>query len=57
MSDLVRMLRHQSHLHESSGANALCLLFINAANKIEELEKENAELTQHINKLNRPLSK
>ena len=51
MSELIRMLKHQSHLHKISGANALSLLFINAANKIEELEEDVRTLEQHIDKL------
>ncbi len=50
MSELVRMLKHQSHLHKTSGANALSLLLINAANKIEELESDVITLEQYIDR-------
>ena len=51
MSELVRMLKHQSHLHKISGANALSLLFINAANKIEDLEADVITLEQYIDRI------
>lgn len=41
---LIKTLLHQARLHNKQGANGLGLLFTNAAQEIEKLQSENAEL-------------
>ena len=53
MSDaelLIKTLLHQARLHNKQGASGLGLLFTNAAQEIEKLQAENAELKKKSNK-------
>ena len=48
MTELEQMLRVQARLHTLSGANALGLTFLNAANRIAELEALCKECADYI---------
>ena len=52
---LKQMLRVQSRLHKASGANALALTFLNAANRISELESDKLNLKIEVGLVNQTL--